>query len=83
MRAITEVYEILSDLATKADLPNEIAELRAKIEELGAEHAREVEQLELKIKELEGTVLPGEPAKPVAANERVEKDDLPLDAQGW
>jgi hypothetical protein len=50
---------------------------------------KRVQQLKQQIKGLEAIIqqasplLPSEKSKPVAENERVDKDDLPLDAQGW
>ena len=102
MGAIEDLYEALSDFAEKANLPNEIANLRARLEQLDEEHAQELGQLEQEITDLQGLVrhqqqrieeyerkspespqIPDEKSKPTAASERVDKDDLPLDAQGW
>jgi hypothetical protein len=43
--ALKDVYEIVSDLAKKANLATEVAELRGKLEQLEEEHAQEVQQL--------------------------------------
>jgi hypothetical protein len=86
--ASKELYEIVFDLATKANLPIEVAKLRGKLEQLEQEHAREIKQLEEKIKGLEAIVKQTSPppsserTKPAAADERMDKDDLSLDAQG-
>jgi rubrerythrin len=89
MGALRDIYEIVYDLAKKANLPTEVAKLRGKLEQLEEEHAREVQQLKQRIKSLEEIVqqspqpLSSEKSKPVTPSERVDKDDLPLDAQGW
>jgi len=100
--AFEDVYELLSDFANKANLPNEIAKLKASLEQLDEEHAQQVGQLKQEIKTLQAVIrhqqekieqyerqfsgsppTPAEKSKPAAASERVDKDDLPLDAQGW
>ena len=90
MAALKDVYEIVFDIAKKANLPTEVAKLRCKLEQLEEEHVRrQIEQLKQKIKGLEEIVkgssptLSSEKTRPVTANERVDKDDLSLDAQGW
>ena len=89
MGALKDVYEIVFDLAIKANLPTEVAKLRGKLEQLEEEHAREVQRLKKQIKELEAMVQKASPplsskkTKPVGHSERVDKDDLSLDAQGW
>lgn len=87
MGALKDVYEIVFDLAIKANLPTEVAKLRGKLEQLEEEHAREVQRLKKQIKGLEAMVqkapLSSKKTKPVAPSERVDKDDLSLDAQGW
>ncbi|MGC2578619.1 MAG: hypothetical protein WA376_13690, partial [Terrimicrobiaceae bacterium] len=45
MGALKDVYEVVFDLAKKANLPTEVARLRGKIEQLEQEHAREVQRL--------------------------------------
>ena len=85
MGALKDVYEV----AKKANLPTEVARLRGKLEQLEQEHAQEVQRLKKLIKGLEALVkqlsppISSEKAPPVAPGERVDKDDLPLDAQGW
>jgi rubrerythrin len=87
--ALKNVYEIVFDIAKKANLPTEVAKLRGKLEQPEEEHARQVQQLKQKIKGLEAIVKQSSPprsskkTRPVAANERIDKDDLPLDSQGW
>jgi hypothetical protein len=72
----------------KGQFPIEVAKLRGKLEQLEQEHAREIKQLEEKIKGLEAIVKQTSPppsserTKPAAADERMDKDDLSLDAQG-
>jgi hypothetical protein len=89
MAALKDVYEIVFDITKKANLPTEVAKLRGKLEQLEEEQVRQIEQLNQKIKGLEEIVkgpsppLSSEKTRPVAANERVDKDDLSLDAQGW
>ena len=89
MGALKDVYEVVFDLAIKANHPTEVAKLRGKLEQLEKEHEREVQQLEQQIKKLETIVqqssppLSSEKSKPDTASERIAKDDLPLDAQGW
>ena len=50
MGALRDVYEVVFDLAIKANLPTEIAKLRGKLEQLEQEHAKEVQQLKQQIK---------------------------------
>ena len=89
MGALKDVYEVVFDLAIKANLPTEIATLRGKLEQLEEEHEREVQQLKEQIKGLEAIVQQSSPPpssekpEPVPASERIDKDDLSLDAQGW
>ena len=89
MGALKDVYEIVFDLAIKANLPTEVARLRGKLEQLEEEHTREVQRLKKQIRGLEAMVqeasppLSGKKTTPVAPGERVDKDDLSLDAQGW
>jgi hypothetical protein len=86
---IQEIYKILSDLAGSANFSNDLAELRGKIEQLEWEHAQQVEQLEVKISELEEVIRQGpsqrssEKSSQAASKERLEPDDLPLDSKGW
>jgi hypothetical protein len=66
-----------------------VAKLRGKLEQLEEEHVREVQQLKEQIKGLKriiqqaSTPLLSEKAKPVVASERIDKDNLSLDAPGW
>jgi len=88
MGALKDVYEVVSDLAIKANLPTEVAKLRSKLEQCEEEHEREVQHLKQQIKELKAMVQPASPPlsseKPAEpASQRIDKDDLSLDEQGW
>ena len=56
MGAIKTFTRLLSDFAEKANLPNEIANLKARLEQLDEEHAQELGRLKQEIKDLQGLV---------------------------
>ncbi len=81
MGALKDVYEVVFDLAIKANLPTEVARLRGKLEQLEQEHAREVQRLKNGSRALRSSLklsppISSEKAPPVAPGERIDKDDL-------
>ena len=82
MGALKDVYEVVFDLAIKANLPTEVAKLRGKLEQLEQEHVREVQQLKEQINGLKkiiqqsSTPLLSEKTEPAVASERIDKDNV-------
>jgi hypothetical protein len=51
--SVKDIYAIPLDIAGKADISEEIANLRFKLEQLEGKHAKEVQRLGQRIKHLE------------------------------